>query len=98
VTADEVERARRVILAGKLRGLERIGGFGGKADLLNRYEMFEGDPGYLGKDLARYRAVTPDAVKAFANKYLLTDKRVILDIQPAGSAAGSTGPASKGGK
>jgi zinc protease len=92
VTDDEVDRARRVILAGKLRGLERIGGFGGKADLLDRYEMFEGDPGYLGKDLARYRAVTADAVKAFANKYLSTDKRVILDIEPAGSApAGAQG-------
>ena len=44
VTADEVERAKRVILADKLRGLERIGGFGGKADLLNRYEMFAGRP------------------------------------------------------
>ena len=28
----------------------------------------------------------PDAVKAFANKYLVKDKRLILDIQPAGSA------------
>ncbi len=88
VTTDEVERAKRVILAGKLRGLERIGGFGGKADLLNRYEMWKGDPGYLGQDLARYRAVTAEAVRAFANKYLSTDHRVILDIEPAGSGAG----------
>jgi predicted Zn-dependent peptidase len=93
VTDDEVDRAKRVILAGKLRGLERIGG-GGRADQLNRYQTFQGDPGYLGKDLARFRAVTPDAVKAFANRYLLTDKRVILDIQPA---AGSSAPA-QGGK
>jgi hypothetical protein len=28
--------------------------------------------------------VTADAVKAFANKYLLPDRRVVLDIQPAG--------------
>jgi zinc protease len=89
VTADEVDRAKRMILAGKLRGLERIGGFGGKADLLNRYQTFLGDPGYLSKDLARYRAVTPDAVKAFANKYLSTDHRAILDIEPAAAAQGS---------
>jgi len=87
VTADEVDRAKRVILAGKLRGIERIGGFGGKADLLNRYQTYLGDPGYLSKDLERYRAVTPDAVKAFANKVLSTDHRMILDIEPAGSAA-----------
>jgi zinc protease len=87
VTADEVERATRVIVAGKLRGLERIGGFGGKADLLNRYQTFRGDPGYLSNDLARYRAVTVDAVKAFANKYLSTERRAILDVEPAGGSA-----------
>jgi len=91
VTADEVDRATRVILADMLRGLERIGGFGGKADVLNLYQTFTGDPGYLAKDLARYRAVTPEAVKAFANKYLSKDNRLILDIQPAGSAAPTAG-------
>jgi zinc protease len=84
VTDDEVDRAKRVLIAAKLRGLERIGGFGGKADLLNQYEMYEGDPGYLGKDLARYEAVTAASVKAFADKYLSTERRVILDIEPAG--------------
>ncbi len=93
VTRDEVERAQRVILAGKLRALERIGGFGGKADVLNNYQTFLGDPGYLPKDLARYRAVTPEAVKAFANKYLLKDHRLILDIQPAGSGGPSSNSA-----
>lgn len=83
VTADEVERTKRVILAGMLRGLERIGGFGGKADMLDRYQTYQGDPGWLGKDLARYRAVTPDQVKAFAGKYLVTDRRAILDVEPS---------------
>jgi predicted Zn-dependent peptidase len=96
VTDDEVDRAKRVIVADHLRRLERIGGFGGKADMLGYYEMFQGDPGYLAKDLARYRAVTADAVKAFANKYLLTNQRLILDIQPAGG--NSAAPGSKGGK
>ena len=91
VTSDEVERAQRMILAGKLRDLERLGGFGGKADVLGYYQTFTGDPGYLAKDLARYRAVTPEAVKAFANKYLSKTHRLILDIQPAGSGQASTG-------
>jgi zinc protease len=89
VTADEVERAKRVILADKLRSVERIGGFGGKADTLSFYEMETGDPGYLGQDLARYRAVTPEAVKAFAEKYLMKDHRLILDVQPAPKVASS---------
>jgi zinc protease len=83
VTPQEVTRAQRKILAAKLRGVERIGGFGGKADLLNHYEMLRGDPGYLAQDLARYRAVTPEAVQAFARKYLPDDRRLILDIEPA---------------
>jgi len=87
VTADEVERAKRVIVSGLLRSVERLGGFGGKADQLNRYEMLKGDPGYLGQDLARYRAVTPEAVQAFARKILLEDRRVVLDIEPAGPTA-----------
>jgi len=83
VTEAELERAKRKLVAGRLREVERIGGFGGKADLLNLYEMYAGDPGYLTKDLARYRAVTPQQVKDFANKYLPDDHRLILFIVPA---------------
>jgi zinc protease len=82
VAVEEVERAKRNIVANRLRTVERIGGFGGKADLLNMYETYLGDPGYLPRDLARYRAVTPEAVKAFANKYLLDDKHLELDVVP----------------
>jgi len=81
VTSEELERAKRKFLASKLRQVERIGGFGGKADVLNDYEAFLGDPGYLPKDLARYRAVTPDDVKTFANNYL-TDNRLELNVMP----------------
>ncbi len=84
VSADDVERAKRVIVSGLLRSVERLGGFGGKADQLNLYEMWKGDPGYLGQDLARYRAVTPEAVQDFAQRILLDDRRVVLDIEPAG--------------
>jgi zinc protease len=83
VTEAELERAKRKVLAGRLREVERIGGFGGKADLLNSYELYAGDPGFLAKDLARYRAVTAQQVKDFANKYLPDDHRLILSVVPA---------------
>ena len=89
ITADEAERAKRNILANLLRGVERIGGFGGKADQLNSYETFLGDPGYLPRDIARYRAVTPEASKAFANKYLADDRQIQLDIEPAAKKTAS---------
>ncbi|HVE86785.1 MAG TPA: pitrilysin family protein [Myxococcales bacterium] len=92
VTAAELERAKRKYLASRLREVERMGGFGGKADLLNAYETYTGDPGFLPRDLERYRAVTPEAVKAFAQKYLPDDHRLILTIVPAGGAAGGAMP------
>ncbi len=98
VTPKEVERATRNILAGKLRTVERIGGFGGKADLLNEYQTYLGDPGYLPRDLARYRAVTPQAVQAFANKYLTDDKYLELDIEPQKHGAAATGNNSGGAR
>ncbi len=82
-TAAEVERAKRNIIANRLRTVERIGGFGGKADLLNNYQVFLGDPGYLPHDIARYRAVTPQAVQDFARKYLVSGQRIELDVVPA---------------
>ncbi len=83
VSAQEVERAKRNIIANRLRTVERIGGFGGKADLLNAYQVFLGDPGYLPRDIARYRAVTPRSVQAFATKFLVPDERIELDVVPA---------------
>ncbi|MFL5361253.1 MAG: M16 family metallopeptidase [Myxococcales bacterium] len=81
VTAEEVERAKRKIMAGRVRGLERTAA---RADLLNEYEMFLGNPGYLPRDIARYRAVTPEAVQAFAKKWLPDDRRIEMEIVPAG--------------
>jgi zinc protease len=90
VTAAEVERAKRNIIANRLRTVERIGGFGGKADLLNDYEVFVGDPGFLPRDLARYRAVTPQAVQEFARKFIVPE-RVELDVVPAPRTASAQG-------
>jgi zinc protease len=39
-------------------GLERIGGFGGKADLLNQYNTFLGDPDRFEQDVTRHRNVS----------------------------------------
>jgi zinc protease len=86
VTDAEVARAKANLIAAKVRSFERIGGFGGKADLLASYQTYLGDPGWFPKDLARYRAVTAADAKAFAEKYLVDDRRFELDVSPAGSA------------
>jgi len=86
VGPEEVERAKLKIVAGQVRSIERGSA---RADLLNTYEMWLGDPGYLPRDLARYRAVTPQAVQAFARKYLPDDRRLELTTAPSGKRTAS---------
>src|SRR4029450_6434945 len=59
-----------------------LGGFGGVADTLNRYNHYLGTPDYLDKDIQRYRTATQDAVKAFAATYLDPKTRVVVHGVP----------------
>ena len=78
----EVERARNGIETNMVEGLERFGGFSGVANRLNTYNHFLGDPGYLPKDVQRYRDVTPASVKAFASQQLAPNARVVVHGVP----------------
>jgi zinc protease len=64
--------------------LERVGGFGGKADQLNAYYFSTGDPDYFEEDLARYRALAPDDVQAAAERFL-GPGRVLISVVPEGN-------------
>jgi zinc protease len=74
----ELERAQNLWETRMLTGLEVMGGFGGVADALNRYNYFVGNPGYLGEDLARHRRATVATVKQFADDQLATNARVVV--------------------
>jgi len=63
--------------------LEKVGGFGGKADRLNQYYFYTGNPDYFQEDLARYRALSPTDVSAMAQTYLGRG-RVVLSVVPKG--------------
>ncbi len=69
-TAAELDQARTVFRAGFVRGIERIGGFGGKADRLAECAVYTGDPGCFRSSLARIQSSTPAQVKAAANQWL----------------------------
>ncbi len=84
-TAAELDRAKNKLETQYISGLERIGGFGGKADLLNQYNTYLGDPGRFAWDLARWRGVTPAQVQQATQRYLDTDKRLTLRFRPEGS-------------
>jgi zinc protease len=76
-TAQEIDRARNTLVAGIIRGLETLGGFGGVADRLNRYNHYLGNPDYLQKDLARYEKLTPAKLRAAAGSMLRRQARVV---------------------
>ena len=77
-TAEEVEWARNKTETQMISGLQRLGGFGGIADMLNQYNQYTGDPGYLPKDLARYDAVTAASVRELIGRTLGKDQRVVV--------------------
>jgi zinc protease len=82
-TAREVERALNQIEASFYRGMERVGGFGGKADRLNDYFAHGGGPDFFAEDLARYTTLTAADVQAAVREWLPAGRRVELVVEPA---------------
>jgi zinc protease len=78
----EVERAVNQIEASFYRAMERVGGFGGKADQLNAYFTAGGGPDYFAEDLARYTSLSPADVQAAAIDWLPANRRVELLVEP----------------
>ena len=91
-TAAEIERARNVLETQIFNGLQLVGGFGGVADQLNLYNHFVGDPDYLTEDVMRRRRVTPETVRAFAQRYLAPNARVVVHGVPGKQSLGPEVP------
>jgi zinc protease len=90
-TAEELERARTEYLAGFVRGAERIGGFGGKSDILAEGAVYGGSPDFYKPRLQRIQGATPADVWG-ASKRWLSDGVFVLEVHPfpeyAAAAAG----------
>jgi zinc protease len=82
-TEPEIERCRAQAEAHFLHRLQTVGGFGGKSDQLNAYNVFLGNPGFFDRDLARYRTSTPADLQRAASTWLGAG-RVALSIVPHG--------------
>ncbi len=85
-TQEEVDRAKTKWEYNFVTGLERIGGFGGKADLLGQYNTFLGDPAKFDADVQRYRGATAASIKEAVSKYLDTRNRLLVRFHPEVSA------------
>jgi zinc protease len=80
-TAAELELAKTVILANYTRIVERIGGFGGKSDLLASCTTYTGNPDCYKDYLKEIKAATPAQVRA-AMQAWLSDGDYVLEVQP----------------
>jgi hypothetical protein len=78
----EIQRAINQLEASFYDRMERVGGFGGKADQLNAYYSSTGNPDWFNEDLARYRALSASDIRAAAEAFLPLDKRVELTVMP----------------
>ena len=69
-TEEEVRRAATREVSGRIRGLETVGGFGGKAVALAEGQVYAGDSDFYKKTLDQYAATTPADVKAALQQWL----------------------------
>jgi len=81
---EEMERGLAQAEAHFMYRLQTIGGFGGKSDQLNAYNVLLGTPGFFAQDLDRYRQATRESVRTAAARYLVGASRVTLCVVPRG--------------
>jgi zinc protease len=77
-TPEELERAKNLI---ETEHIVALGSANGRAGRLANYSFYTGDPGYLEKDLERWRAVDAESVRRAAEA-TLTSGRVMLSVVP----------------
>ncbi len=80
-TKDELERAQTQYEAGFIRGIERIGGFGGKSDILAQNSVFLGRPDYYKQALAETLGATAKEIVETSRQWL-SDGVYILEVHP----------------
>ena len=74
----ELSRARTAFVAAEAFGLE---GVGARANAVNMFNHYTGDPGYLPKNVARYEDATASSVRAAAERWLPATKRVVTFVR-----------------
>lgn len=81
VTDDDIEKFRSQQEARTINGLASVSG---KVSQLAAYQTYLGNPNYIGKQLAAYRAVTKEDVMRVYNKYIKGKNRLVVSALPKG--------------
>lgn len=77
-TDEEVNRVKAAYFANFIKGLERIGGFGGKSDILAENEVFGGSADYYKKKLRWYDQTTAKDIHMVSQKWLSDGKFTLV--------------------
>ena len=77
----EIQRIKTQYVASFVRGIERIGGFGGKSDILAQNQVYFGDPAHYKTTLQRVREATAQNLLNTAKQWL-SDGVYILEVHP----------------
>ena len=80
-TPDELRRVQTQFAAGFIRGVERIGGFGGKSDVLAESEVYGGSPDFYKTRFRRVRRATAADLQGAAKRWL-SDGVFVLEVHP----------------
>lgn len=83
-TAGELAREQAQVEATFLSRLQSLGGFGGKSDQLNAYQVYLGRPDYFDADLRRYLDATTTGVRDAVGAWLRPETMVALSVVPKG--------------
>ena len=79
----ELERGRARAESAFVYRLQSLGGFGGKADQLNAYNVYRGQPDNFDADLSRYLSATRESVRDAVRRYIDPLKAVELVVAPS---------------
>src|SRR6202040_573575 len=90
-TEAELQLAKTQTYGQYARIMERIGGFGGKSDILAKCQTFTGNPDCYKEYLKRVSAATPASVRKAANEWL-SDGDYVLEVQPFSTTLKATAP------
>jgi zinc protease len=80
-TAEELQRIKAEKHADFIRGVERIGGFGGKSDVLAMNQVYAGDADYYKVTQKRLMAATAENLRDAARRWL-SDGVYVLEVHP----------------
>lgn len=93
-TQEELNRTQFSTTAEFVRQAEKVGGFGGKSDILASGTVYNNDPGFYQQELDWIKSATPTKLQQ-AGKQWLTDGQFILHVEPQADLQAGAAQASR---